>query len=48
MTRDSFGQLLADHPRLGNKFLLMLLKLNTSRLRHTTVAMLPGILDSSV
>jgi len=48
MTRDGFQQLLADHPRLGNKFLLMLLKLNTSRLRHATVSMLPGILDSSV
>lgn len=48
MTRDSFNTLLADHPRLGNKFLLMLLRLNTSRLRHTTVQMLPGILDASV
>lgn len=48
MTRDSFNALLADHPRLGNKFLLMLLRLNTSRLRHTTVMMLPGILEDSV
>ena len=48
MTRDSFNMLMADHPRLGNKFMMLLLKLGTSRLRHATATMLPGLLDSSV
>lgn len=42
LTRDSLNAMLADHPRLGNKFLLMLLGLTASRLRQATQFMLPG------
>lgn len=42
LTRDSLNAMLADHPRLGNKFLLMLLGLTASRLRQATRFMLPG------
>lgn len=35
MDRTNFYALLADHPRLGNKLMIMLLKLSTSRLRAT-------------
>jgi CRP/FNR family cyclic AMP-dependent transcriptional regulator len=48
LTHDSLNSMLADHPRLGNKFLLMLLSLSTSRLRHATALMLPGLLDAAV
>ncbi len=34
LSLQSLNALLSDHPRLGNKFLLMLLKLATSRLRQ--------------
>jgi CRP-like cAMP-binding protein len=33
LTHQKLNDMLADHPRLGNKFLLMLLGLSTSRLR---------------
>ncbi len=40
-TRDALNEILIDHPRLGNKFLLMLLQLVTGRLREATNLMLP-------
>jgi CRP/FNR family transcriptional regulator, cyclic AMP receptor protein len=48
LTQDNFNALLADHPRLGNKFMLTLLKHNTARLREATSVMLPGLLESTV
>jgi len=45
LTHDSLNAMLADHPRLGNKFLLMLLGLTASRLRHATTFMMPGSFD---
>lgn len=33
LTRPKLNDMLADHPRLGNKFLLMLLELSVARLR---------------
>ena len=45
LTRDSLDAMLADHPRLGNKFLLMLLGLTASRLRQATTFMMPGLND---
>lgn len=48
LTYPKFNVLLADHPRLGNKFLLMLLKLSTARLRQMTQTLLPGMLDNTV
>ena len=47
LTRERMDDMLADHPRLANKFLLMLLSLSTSRLRHATTYMLPGLMDES-
>lgn len=47
LTHDRLFALLDAHPRLGNKFLLMLLGLTTNRLRHATTFMLPGLLDNS-
>lgn len=34
LTRQKLNDMLADHPRLGNKFLLMLLDLSAARLRN--------------
>ncbi len=34
LSRQKLNDMLADHPRLGNKFLLMLLDLSASRLRN--------------
>ena len=48
LTSEGFKTLLADHPRLGNKLMLMLLRLNVTRLRNATIHSLPGMLDSSV
>jgi len=48
LTRDSLNKILVDHPRLGNKFLLMLLQLVTIRLRDATTRMLPTLADSTV
>ena len=47
LTAARLQALLQDQPRLGNKFLLMLLGLSTARLRHATGFMLPGLLDES-
>jgi hypothetical protein len=40
--------LLSNHPRLGNKFMLALLKHNTTRLREATRLMVPGLLETAV
>jgi len=48
LSRDNLNAILADHPRLGNKFLLMLLKLSTSRLREATTTSLAGDVDVSL
>jgi len=48
MTHESLYSLLADHPRLGNKFLLMLLRISTERLRAATVLAMPNFDTRSV
>lgn len=48
MTHENLNALLADHPRLGNKFLLMLLRISTSRLREATILALPNFNTGSV
>ncbi|MEY4882691.1 MAG: hypothetical protein RIS34_545 [Pseudomonadota bacterium] len=48
LSRENLNAILADHPRLGNKVLLMLLNLSTSRLRDATTQMLPGLVDVSL
>ena len=45
LTRHYLDALLEDHPRLGNKVLLMLLNVSTSRLRSATAILLPGVLE---
>ncbi len=46
LTRTHLDTLLEEHPRLGNKFLLMLLNLSTHKLRSASATMLPGVLES--
>ena len=48
MTRENLNALLADHPRLGNKFLLMLLRISTARLREATLLAWPNFQDASL
>lgn len=48
MTGENLNALLADHPRLGNKFLLMLLRISTARLRQATLLALPNFNSVSV
>ena len=45
LSRENLNAILADHPRLGNKFLLMLLRLSTLRLREATQAEQPSGID---
>ena len=40
--------LLAEHPRLGNKFLLMLLRRNAARLREAYMAFPPDVLGTAI
>ncbi len=47
-TQTALNEILVDHPRLGNKLLLLLLQLNTVRLREATVRMLPTIIGTLV
>ncbi len=47
LSHERLLSLLENHPRLGNKILLMLLALTTNRLRLATTFMLPGLLDNS-
>jgi CRP-like cAMP-binding protein len=48
LTRACLSDLLIDHPRLGNKLLLILLQLMTERLRDATTRMLPTIIGASI
>lgn len=48
LTPINFDALLVQHPRLGNKFMLALLRQSTTRLREATGLMLPGLLENSV
>ncbi len=48
MTRENLNALLADHPRLGSKFLLMLLRISTARLREATALAWPNFQDRSL
>lgn len=48
LSRDNLNRILIDHPRLGQKLLLMLLRLMTARLRETTMRMLPHMVDGTV
>jgi CRP/FNR family cyclic AMP-dependent transcriptional regulator len=48
LTRGGLNEILVDHPRLGNKVLLILLQLMTSRLRDATTRMLPTIVGGSI
>ena len=47
LSMENFDRMLREEPRLANKFMLMLLRLSTSRLRHATTFMLPGLMDDS-
>jgi len=40
--------MMVDHPRLGQKFLLMLLRHSTGRLRDITVRIMPYLVDGAV
>jgi CRP-like cAMP-binding protein len=48
LTLQNFKSLLEHHPRLGNKLLLMLLRLTSSRLRRATTLVLPDLRDASL
>lgn len=48
LTRASLNDILIDHPRLGNKLLLILLQLMNERLRDATTRMLPTIAGTSI
>ncbi len=43
LTHDSLNEILVHHPRLGNKFLLVLLHLMAARLRDTCDRFLPSV-----
>jgi CRP-like cAMP-binding protein len=47
-TQEALNEVLIDHPRLGNKLLLLLLQLITVRLREATIRMLPTIISTLV
>lgn len=47
-THEALNEILIDHPRLGNKLLLLLLQLITIRLRQATIRMLPTIISTLV
>ncbi|HEY3301822.1 MAG TPA: cyclic nucleotide-binding domain-containing protein [Methylophilaceae bacterium] len=47
-TRDALNDILVQMPRLGNKFLLVLLQLMTYRLRDTCDRLLPGAYGATV
>lgn len=48
LTRADLNQILVNMPRLGNKFLLLLLHLMTRRLRHANQCLLPHLTESSI
>jgi CRP-like cAMP-binding protein len=45
LSKQQLNALLADHPRLGNKFLMMLLAVSTARLRTAIRLALPNYLN---
>jgi len=48
LTRECLNDILVDHPRLGNKLLLILIQLITERLREASRRMLPTIIGVSL
>jgi CRP/FNR family transcriptional regulator, cyclic AMP receptor protein len=48
LSRDDLGEIVHNMPRLGNKFLLLLLQVMTSRLRNASNRLLPHIAVESV
>jgi CRP-like cAMP-binding protein len=46
LTRDSLNELLIHYPRLANKFLLVLLKIMTIRMRETSDRFLPFVFST--
>jgi CRP-like cAMP-binding protein len=48
LTRPGLSEILLDHPRLGNKLLLVLLQLMTRRLRDASSRLLPHIAGIAV
>lgn len=48
LSSQSLNALLADHPRLGNKFLLMVVKLTAKRLRQALASPTHSALDASL
>lgn len=48
LTRDALNDILVDHPRLGNKLLLILLQLMAQRLREATTRMLPTLVSEAI
>jgi CRP-like cAMP-binding protein len=48
LTRARLNELMVDHPRLGQKLLLMLLRLMAARLRSTTSRLLPMLVEGPV
>jgi len=48
LSRHDLDQILVERPRLGNKFLLILLQLMTRRLREAQVRLLPHIVSAAL
>lgn len=48
LSRHDLNQILVERPRLGSKFLLMLLQLMTRRLRDAQVRLLPHIVSAAL
>jgi CRP/FNR family transcriptional regulator, cyclic AMP receptor protein len=48
LSRHDLNQVLVDRPRLGSKFLLILLQLMTRRLREAQVKLLPHIVSAAL
>ena len=48
LTREELDEILIDHPRLGNKLLLILLQSMTERLRDAMRHMLPEMIGTSI
>ena len=48
LTRQALNDILVDHPRLGNKLLLILLQIMVVRLREATTRMLPTLASEAI
>jgi CRP/FNR family cyclic AMP-dependent transcriptional regulator len=48
LSRNDLNRILVDFPRLGNKFLLLLLQMMTRRLRDASVRLLPHIVGTAI